>query len=283
MAIGEGRAIPPPKPLPSPRKSKTPVRETRDPPKERIRPLRTEGLEEILPDTNKKVAGPKGQEKPKGPDAGRRPRRQPQPAPRKRDPSAHKKRTRDRGPSAHNKRQRPPSPPRERERKRDPSARKDHKRRRTDRSAPLPRPHRTGRSRAKENDLQPRRSLTHTKQTRFLRHSSRDMPRQCKIEKLSRAMRNGSTGKERFPDYQRPAFDMAAEIFVAVGYTSWGKVKTIQQTARGFMLADLRRTENRRPLEDLTLLLDIFDVYERQRKTRIRNTPSTKRPLSTMP
>ena len=73
-------------------------------------------------------------------------------------------------------------------------------------------------------------------------------------------------GKERFADFQRPAFDKAAEIFAAVGYTSWGKVKTIQKTARDFILADLRKAENRRPLEDLTPLLDIFDVYERQRK-----------------
>ena len=36
-------------------------------------------------------------------------------------------------------------------------------------------------------------------------------------------------GKERFADFQRPAFDKAAEIFAAVGYTSWGKVKTIQK------------------------------------------------------
>ena len=32
------------------------------------------------------------------------------------------------------------------------------------------------------------------------------------------------------------------------------------------MLSDLRRPENRRPLEDLTLLLDICDVYECRRK-----------------
>ena len=32
------------------------------------------------------------------------------------------------------------------------------------------------------------------------------------------------------------------------------------------MLADLRRPENRRPLEDMALLLGISDVYERQRK-----------------
>ena len=74
------------------------------------------------------------------------------------------------------------------------------------------------------------------------------------------------SGEERFSDYERPAFAKNAEIFAAAGYTSWGEVKTLQQTARDFTLADLRRPENRTPLEDLTLLLDIFDVYERQRK-----------------
>ena len=84
--------------------------------------------------------------------------------------------------------------------------------------------------------------------------------------KLAREIRKGVSGKERFPDYTRPAFAKTAEIFVVVGFASWGKVKTLQQTARDFMLADLRRPENRRPLEDLSLLLDIFDVYECQRK-----------------
>ena len=45
-----------------------------------------------------------------------------------------------------------------------------------------------------------------------------------------------------------------------------GKSQNDPKTARDFILADLRKAENRRPLEDLTPLLDIFDVYERQRK-----------------
>ena len=103
------------KPLPpSPRTSHTPAMERQTPTRERTHPLRTEGLDHIVIDDGKKGADPKGRGKLKDPETGRRPRRQDQQAPRKRDPSAHNKSNKDRDPSARRKRKRPPSPPKER-------------------------------------------------------------------------------------------------------------------------------------------------------------------------
>ena len=94
------------------------------------------------------------------------------------------------------------------------------------------------------------------------------------MEKLAKEIRRGVAGNELFADYERPAFAKIAESFAAVGYTSWGKVKTLQKTARDFILADLRRPDNRRTLGDIKLLLGIFDVYERRRKNTNLKDPT---------
>ena len=262
--------------------SRTPARDRPENPKGKAltHPLYTEGLEAIIEQQEKEITRPKTPIRPKANQRQRQPldrqRKDPSPPKRtprqqdrgdkRRDPSARK-----RDPSARKKRKRTPSP-KERGRKRDPSAHRDRKRHGKEHS---PSRHRSKKQK-KEVRLQPRRDKTKSRTrhgsrrkraaTLARRSSSGSRARAEKVEKLSREIRKGVAGKERFSDYPKSAFAMTAEIFVGVGYTSWDKVKTIQQTARDFLLADLRRPENRRSLEDLTLLLDIFDVYECQRK-----------------
>ena len=277
------------KPTTAPRREQSPTPERNRPEsskdKDPVHPLYTEGLESTI-EQQEKERREKERENtnPKPPTRAPRPgiqKKQQAQARPTRDPSARKRdnRHRDpsarkRDPSAHKKRKRTPSPQRDRGRQRDPSAHKDPKRRR---KAPSPSRRRTRDSKhQKEVRLKPRRSKTQSRKRRTSkkrktnsadrRSSSGSTDRAEKVEKLAREIRKGVAGKERFADFTRAAFTMTAEIFVAVGYTSWEKVKTTQQTARDFMLADLRRPEKRRPLEDLTLLLDIFDVYECQRK-----------------
>ena len=94
---------------PTPRKSKTSAREIRSPPKEPIHPLRTEGLGVAIEENQRNRENRQRTQNPKDKNVGRRQIRQPTQSPRKRDPSAHKKQTRDRGPRARRKSNRDPA------------------------------------------------------------------------------------------------------------------------------------------------------------------------------